>query len=55
MIVTASDLIQDYGYWEDHPDYPRTDWFYEATNNNTRLGYWEWVAEKIRTKEGEKK
>jgi len=55
MIVTASDLLQDHRYWEDHPDYPRTDWFYEVTNNKTRLGYWEWVAEKIRMKEGEKK
>lgn len=32
------------GHWQDHPDYAFSDWQYEVANNDTRLGYWEWVA-----------
>ena len=38
------------GFWRSHPDYPVTDWQYEVANNDTRLGYWEWV---VSTKEME--
>jgi hypothetical protein len=32
-------------YWQDEdPDYPCDDWKYEVANDDTRLGYWEWVA-----------
>jgi hypothetical protein len=32
-------------YWNDEdPDYPCDDWKYEVANDDTRLGYWEWVA-----------
>lgn len=33
-----------HGHWEQHPDFPESDWRYEADNDTTRLGYWEWVA-----------
>ena len=33
--------------WGQHPDYPRGDWAYEATNGDTNLGYWEWVTGQI--------
>lgn len=42
----AEALCQAYldGYWGHHPDFPESDWRYEADNDTTRLGYWEWVA-----------
>jgi hypothetical protein len=33
--------------WDDHPDYPSTDWQYEVENGDTRRGYWDWVAAKL--------
>lgn len=35
------------GHWEDHPDYPSSDWSDEVANGNTRLGYTDWVASMI--------
>ena len=29
--------------WDDDPDHPVADWQYEVANNDTRLGYWQWV------------
>ena len=29
--------------WSEDPDYPVADWKYEVANDDTRLGYWEWV------------
>ena len=38
------DLIRAYGPWAEHPDYPLIDWKAEVANDDTRLGYWAWVA-----------
>ena len=36
------------GYWEgEHDDFPVSDWKYEVRNEDTRQGYWEWVANKV--------
>lgn len=35
------------GTWGEHPEFPVEDWGVEATNNDTRLGYWEWVVIKL--------
>jgi hypothetical protein len=35
------------GYWEEHPDHPVQVWQDEASNDYTRLGYWEWCAARI--------
>ena len=35
------------GTWGNHSNYPVEDWGYEVSNDETRLGYWEWVAAKI--------
>ena len=32
------------GTWGEHPDFPASDWMYEVSNGDTRLGYWEWCA-----------
>lgn len=36
-----------YDYWDTHPDHTLNDWQYACDNNDTRMGYWEWVAEKL--------
>ena len=33
---------QDYWQSEDS-DYPVSDWKYEVSNGDTRMGYWEWA------------
>lgn len=41
----ASDLRETYGgHWGKHPEYPLEQWQDEVRNNDTRLGYWEWIA-----------
>lgn len=30
-----------------HPDYPISDWQFEAKNGDTRLGYQEWLRHKL--------
>jgi hypothetical protein len=29
--------------WSENPKYPRSDWKHEVAEDNTNLGYWEWV------------
>jgi len=48
--MTAEQLIDKYGYWGEHPDAPISDWQFEVANNDTRVGYWDWV---IATTQGE--
>lgn len=48
VFVTAQSLEARYGRWQDHPDYSDRDW----RNDETRLGYWEWVASKVNGAEG---
>lgn len=45
--TTAQALIATHGIWGEHRDYPAADWRYEVQNDDTRLGYWEWVAAKL--------
>jgi hypothetical protein len=35
------------GRWGDHPVFPHEAWRHEVNEDNTRLGYWEWVAAMI--------
>ena len=35
------------GLWGSHPQYARQEWMDEAGNNDTSLGYWDWVLNKI--------
>ncbi|MBK6616367.1 hypothetical protein [Ottowia sp.] len=35
------------GTWGEHPDHPLSDWRYQVENDETRLGYWEWVVSEI--------
>lgn len=35
------------GHWGEHPSFPPSDWAHEALNDETRLGYWDWVQQKF--------
>lgn len=39
-------LIADAGLWGECADFPRRDWAFEVNNNDTQLGYWDWVITK---------
>lgn len=39
------------GMWGEHDYYPVEDWVMDATNGDTRLGYWEWLSDMLETKE----
>lgn len=35
--------MQERDFWGSDADFPVADWQYEVANDDTRLGYWEWV------------
>lgn len=39
------------GHWGEHPDHPVQDWQAEVANDDTRMGYWPWVASQVSTAE----
>jgi hypothetical protein len=45
--MAESELIENYGYWNEHPSHPLIDWQREVTNGDTRLGYWPWVISEL--------
>lgn len=50
--MTPDELREMFGgHWSAHPKYPVTDWQYDVANDDTRLGYWEWVLAKIEQEE----
>lgn len=54
MTHEAHALAQKHGgVWGKHPNYIVADWQYEVTNNYTRLGYWDWVLNRIWQEEDE--
>lgn len=44
----AAALQAKYGHWGEHPDHSASDWSFEVSNGDTRVGYWEWVANAVR-------
>lgn len=49
--IKEMQLIEEYGYWAVHPDFPREDWVYSVQNDDSRTGYWQWVAKQIEEEE----
>ncbi len=48
MEKTQQKLSDTYGgHWKQHPGYPVEDWKLEVENDDTRLGYWEWVEARL--------
>ena len=41
--------------WDYHPNYTRADWGYEANNNDTNLGYADWVNHQLEMKAQDEK
>ncbi len=37
----------------EHPDHPKSDWRHEVIDNDTFLGYWDWLALRIEEAEAE--
>ncbi len=37
-------FVRLYGPWGEYPDHPVEDWKVEVANDDTRLGYWDWVS-----------
>lgn len=35
------------GTWGEHPKFPISDWKLEVENDDTRRGYWDWVAARL--------
>lgn len=48
--LTGPELAERCGIWNEHPEFPVSDWALEASNNNIRRGYWEWVANELKMK-----
>lgn len=46
-IIQVNDLIEKYGYWNEHPKHTVADWIEEVQAKHTRLGYWFWVNGQI--------
>lgn len=47
MTMSANDLRLTHGVWGEHPDCPVADWRNQVANDETRAGYWEWVASEL--------
>lgn len=35
--------LNDFDFWGEHPEFSLEDWKHEVANDDTRLGYWDWV------------
>jgi hypothetical protein len=44
MDKSAGGLREEHGHWGSHPAHSVSEWKQEVEADNTRLGYWEWVA-----------
>ena len=46
-------LREKYGEWGEHLRYPVDDWNNDVDSDNTRQGYWDWVASQTEQEEHE--
>lgn len=51
--MTEADLIAMYGFWGECPIHPLSDWRHEVADDDTRLGYWQWVSSKMKEERNE--
>ena len=42
------------GYWNEHEDYPVSDWKDDISNDGTKQGYWYWVLAQVEERESMK-
>jgi hypothetical protein len=48
MSFDSEALRNHFGNWGNHSSYPHEEWQLEVAADDTRLGYWEWVAAQLR-------
>lgn len=48
MNAEALRLANEYGITSEHPDLPVIEWKFAVKNDDTREGYWNWVASELR-------
>lgn len=53
MYSKAEELSDEFGHWSEHPKYPLSDWKTAIANDETRDGYWDWVANSAENDEWE--
>lgn len=39
--------------WDEHPDFPVSDWQAEVADDDTRAGYWDWVLSQKESREND--
>jgi hypothetical protein len=44
MEKSSDELREQFGHWGDNPVHSVSEWKQEVQADNTRIGYWEWVA-----------
>lgn len=45
LALAANELRETYGgHWRQHPEFPLAQWRTAVAERDTRLGYWEWIA-----------
>ncbi|MCP1674311.1 hypothetical protein J2T57_001413 [Natronocella acetinitrilica] len=48
MSEEARTLAEQFGgVWGEHPEVPVSDWAYEVRNEDTRVGYWDYVLGRL--------
>jgi hypothetical protein len=43
----CEEIRQRQGTWAELPEYPRHAWRHEVEEQNTQLGYWDWVEHQL--------
>lgn len=43
MTEGTKGVSESLSHWDEHPEYPLDDWKHEVANDDTRLGYMEWI------------
>lgn len=54
-MIIKEELIREFGYWEEHPEYDLESWKSEVADDFTRASYWDWVASQLGSDEFERK
>jgi len=47
MVPTVNTLLSQHGVWGEHSEHSIADWKYAIKYDKTRLGYWEWVVDRL--------
>lgn len=42
-IAAEIEALKKENIWQSHPDHPKEDWQAEVANNDTHIGYWDYV------------